>query len=199
MSHMLKWATLPDLSQAPCRPRPHFCEHSGSSAIIRTLCLQMSHFGSYKSIAFFQIIVVRSNSAHRICTLRLILTRAFVACLASEWQSRQRQMFLLSSSSRPLSRTALRFCKGTGLFCTSPRKSRNQDHQSVRLVMMDRTVLSAFTFWWRWHNQPPFGTLLRGGSQQPRCTPWGEHFSSSHTKRVFSSFCHLRHFKHSHS
>ena len=130
---MLKLATFPDLSQTPCRPRPHFCEHSGSSAIIRTLCLQMSHFGSYKSIAFFQIIVVRSNSANRIRTLhmRLIFTRAFVACLASEWQSRQRLMFLLSS--RPLSRTALRFCKGTGLFCTSLRKSRNQYHQSVRL------------------------------------------------------------------
>ena len=148
MSHMLKLATFPDLSQTPCRPRPHFCEHSGSSAVIRTLSSHKSHFGSYKSIAFFQNIVVRSNSANRIRTLhmRLIFTRAFVACLASEWQSRQRQMFLLSSSSRPLSRTALRFCKGTGLFCTSPRKSRNQDHQSVRLVMMDRTVLSAFTF-----------------------------------------------------
>ena len=132
MSHMLNLAILLDVSQAPCRPRPHFCEHSGSSAVFRTLCLQKSHFGSYKSIAFFQIIIVKSNSAHHIRTLRtrLFFTLAFVACLASEWQSRQRQMFVLSS--RPLSRTSLPFCKGTGLFCTSPCKSRNQDQQSVR-------------------------------------------------------------------
>ena len=144
MLHMLKLATLLDLSQAACRPRPHFCEHSGSLEVSRTLCLQKSHFGSYKSISFFQIIIVKSNSAHHIRTLhtRLFFTLAFVACLASEWQSRQRQMFLLSN--RPLSKTALRFCKGTGLFCTSPCKSRNQDHQSVRKLVSKQCYRSSY-------------------------------------------------------